>query len=95
MYLFGTIAPQYQDLLLRLQTNLENLIEPVGGVTFGTYRAFHNPERAGEGPYRFVYGELLESFLDMDVALQAEVCKGLGPSVEDVRNMVENLKRMH
>jgi DNA damage-binding protein 1 len=27
--------------------------------------------------------------------VQEEICKGLGPSVEDMRNMVEELKRMH
>ncbi len=40
-------------------------------------------------------GELVERFLDVDEETQVEICKGLGPSVEDVRNIVEELKRLH
>lgn len=31
----------------------------------------------------------------MDEETQQEVSHGLGPSVEDLRNIVEELKRMH
>lgn len=40
-------------------------------------------------------GELLERFLDVDEVVQREIVEGLGPNVEDVRNMVEELKRLH
>lgn len=46
-------------------------------------------------PFRFVDGELIERFLDVDEEVQKEICTGLGPSVEDVRNLVEELKRLH
>lgn len=40
-------------------------------------------------------GELIEKFLDVSESLQEEICKGLGPGVEEVRNLVEELKRLH
>lgn len=93
--MFGTIAPQSQDLLMQLQTNLANIIQAPGNIAHGAYRAFRNAEREGDGPFRFVDGELIERFLDLDEPTQQVVCKGLGPSVEDMRNLVEELKRVH
>jgi DNA damage-binding protein 1 len=48
-----------------------------------------------DAPYRFVDGELIERFLDLADHVQEEICRGLGPSVEDLRNLVEELKRLH
>jgi DNA damage-binding protein 1 len=70
-------------------------VHAVGGISFDGYRAFRNAEREAEKPFRFVDGELLERFLDVDEETQRVVCEGLGPSVEDMRNLVEELKRMH
>ncbi|KAJ9138437.1 DNA damage-binding protein 1a [Pleurostoma richardsiae] len=95
IYMFGTVAPHAQDLLMRFQTKLASAIDVPGGIDFKAYRAFRNAEREGDGPFRFLDGELLERYLDMDEQTQTEVCQGLGPSVEDMRNMVEELKRMH
>jgi DNA damage-binding protein 1 len=80
---------------MRFHAKLANTIKTPGNVEFASYRAFHNAEREGDGPFRFLDGELLERFLDVDDAVQEEICKGLGPSVEDMRNIVEELKRMH
>lgn len=93
--MFGTIAPHAQDLLLRFQAKLVTVIRTTGGIEFNSYRAFRNPEREGEAPDRFLDGELLERFLDVDEEVQAHICQGLGPSVEDMRNMVEELRRIH
>lgn len=93
--MFGTVAPHVQDLLLRFQTKLADTLTTTGGIEWRTYRAFRNAEREGDGPFRFVDGEMLERFLDLDEATQENVCKGLGPSVEDLRNLVEELRRMH
>lgn len=46
-------------------------------------------------PYRFVDGGFLELFLDMSETMQEEVCEGLGPSVEHMRNLVEEMRRLH
>ncbi|KXX73028.1 DNA damage-binding protein 1 [Madurella mycetomatis] len=95
IYLFGTIAPHAQDLLLRFQAKLADVVQTAGGIEFRTYRTFRNAEREGDGPFRFLDGELLETFLDVDEETQEAICQGLGPSVEDMRNIVEELRRMH
>ncbi|KAL2126924.1 hypothetical protein VTI74DRAFT_11601 [Chaetomium olivicolor] len=95
IYVFGTVAPHAQDLLLRFQTKLADAIKTTGGIDFRTYRAFRNAEREGDGPFRFLDGELLERFLDVDEATQEVICQGLGPTVEDMRNLVEELRRIH
>lgn len=93
--MFGVIAPDAQDLLMRFQTNLAAVIKPIGDIQFSEYRSFRNAEREGDGPYRFIDGEFIEKFLDMDEQAQQTVCEGLGPNVEAMRNMVEELRRMH
>lgn len=93
--MFGTLTPQSQDLLIRFQAKLATIITAPGGIEFNDYRAYQNPERAGAQPERFIDGELIERFLDLDDATQQEACRGLGPSVEAMRSMVEELKRMH
>lgn len=95
VYLFGMISPKYQDLLMRFQSKLADEIETTGTIEFSRYRSFRNEERESDGPFRFVDGELLEKFLDLDEDQQDMVCKGLGPNAEAMRNMVEQLKRMH
>ncbi|RYP60331.1 hypothetical protein DL769_008163 [Monosporascus sp. CRB-8-3] len=95
VYMFGTIAPQYQDLLIRFQTRLADVVETTGNILFSQYRSFRNEERESDGPFRFVDGELLERFLDVDEERQREIVEGLGPDVEAMRNLVEELKRLH
>lgn len=95
IYMFGTIAPQAQDLLMRFQAKLATMVKTPGSIDFRSYRGFKNAEREGDGPFRFLDGELLERFLDVDEETQEEICQGLGPSVENMRNIVEELKRMH
>ncbi|RYP73595.1 hypothetical protein DL771_003483 [Monosporascus sp. 5C6A] len=92
VYMFGTIAPQYQDLLIRFQTRLADVVETTGNILFSQYRSFRNEERESDGPFRFVDGELLERFLDVDEERQREIVEGLGPDVEALRNLVEELK---
>lgn len=103
--MFGTIAPDALDLLTRFQANLAPFVKAPGitddpsgrhsSLDFSTYRSFRNAEREGDGPFRFVDGELIERFLDVDEQTQQHICEGLGPSVEAMRNMVEELRRMH
>ncbi|KAI0132641.1 mono-functional DNA-alkylating methyl methanesulfonate N-term-domain-containing protein [Xylariales sp. AK1849] len=95
IYLFGTIAPSYQDLLIRFQTKLAGVVETTGNLKFDRYRSFRNEQREGEAPFRFIDGELIERFLDVDEKVQEEICRGLGPDVEAMRNLVEELKRLH
>ncbi|KAK4126479.1 hypothetical protein N657DRAFT_592939 [Parathielavia appendiculata] len=95
IYMFGTVAQGFQDLLLTFQARLGDVIKTAGDIEFRSYRAFRNAEREGDGPFRFLDGELLERFLDVDEATQEAICKGLGPTVEHMRNLVEELRRMH
>ncbi|KAI1779675.1 mono-functional DNA-alkylating methyl methanesulfonate N-term-domain-containing protein [Hypoxylon cercidicola] len=95
VYLFGLVAPDYQDLLIRFQNRLADVVETTGSILFSRYRSFRTEERESDGPFRFIDGEFLERFLDIDEERQTEVCEGLGPDVEAMRNLVEELKRMH
>ncbi|CAK7211264.1 hypothetical protein SBRCBS47491_001064 [Sporothrix bragantina] len=95
IYMFGTVADNAQDLLMRLQVKLEDTVKGLGKTSFSSYRGFRNQEREAGEPLRFLDGEMLERFLDLDEELQKEVAKGLGPSVEDLRNTIEELKRLH
>ncbi|KAL9128690.1 MAG: hypothetical protein Q9217_002683 [Psora testacea] len=101
VYLFGLIGPAYLDLLMRLQSALAPLVESLGDVPFQLYRAFRNQVRQEEEPERFVDGELIEGFLDLDARMQEKVVEELGVTaeekggVEGVRELVEGLRRLH
>lgn len=74
---------------------MEECVLALGNVDFKLWRSFRNDNRESEGPYRFIDGEMIERFLDMGEEQQELVCDGLGPTVEDMRNMIEELRRMH
>lgn len=74
---------------------MEECVLALGNVEFKLWRSFRNDNRESEGPYRFIDGEMIERFLDMGEEQQELVCDGLGPTVEDMRNMIEELRRMH
>lgn len=95
IHLFALIAPNKQDLLMRLQENMAPLVHSPGHVPFNKYRAFKTSVRESEEPNRFVDGELIEMFLDCSAQLQEDIVKGLGVDVEEIRSMVESLKRLH
>lgn len=80
---------------MTLQTNLGNLVVTPGDVEFAKYRAYKTQVREEEEPTRFVDGELIERFLDIDEGLQKKVCEGLGADVESVKALVEGLRRLH
>lgn len=64
-------------------------------MPFNAYRAFKNEVREAEEPFRFVDGELVEKFLDCTPAQQKEIVDGLGVGAEEVRGMIEGLRRLH
>jgi DNA damage-binding protein 1 len=80
---------------MRLQTKMAGLVVSLGNIPFNKYRAFKTEMRETEEPFRFIDGELIERFLDVSETLQEDICRGLGPSLEDLRNMIEELKRLH
>jgi DNA damage-binding protein 1 len=81
--------------LIRFQNNLVQTITSIGKINFNPYRSFRNEQREGEGPFRFIDGELIERFTDLEDEVQEEICEGLGPDVEYMRDLVEDLKRLH
>ncbi|KAK8051953.1 hypothetical protein PG993_003338 [Apiospora rasikravindrae] len=95
IYLFGTMSDSTLDLLHRLQEVLVGAIETVGELQFKGFRSFKNEQRQEVEPYRYIDGELIERFLDADEKTQEHMVKGLGPDVESIRNLVEELKRLH
>ncbi|KAL8753229.1 MAG: hypothetical protein Q9199_005198 [Rusavskia elegans] len=97
VYLFARIAPSKQDLLMRLQQAIAARVQSPGNVPFNTYRAFKNSVRESEEPFRFVDGELIEKFLDCPSNLQESICEEVGvqADVEEMRAMVEELRRIH
>ena len=99
IYLFALIAPGKQDLLIRLQGKMAEVVKSPGGVPFAKFRGFRTQVRdmGEEGPGRFVDGELIERFLDCSEDVQREVIKDLpgGMGVEEVRGLIEGLRRIH
>ncbi|KAF6823740.1 CPSF A subunit region [Colletotrichum musicola] len=102
LYVFADIKAEYQSLLLQFQERLAEVVrtlgqesDPGGGLSFMSWRGFRNAKREADAPFRFIDGELIERFLDLDEETQQAVVQGLGPTVESMRNLVEELKRMH
>lgn len=99
IYLFALIAPGKQDLLIRLQAAMAEVVVSPGGVPFGKFRGFRSAVRdeGEQGPMRFVDGELVERFLDCGEEVQRKVVEGLpgGVDVEEVKGLVEGLRRIH
>ena len=81
---------------MRLQSAMASLVQSPGNVPFGVYRGFRNQVRQQDEPYRFVDGELVEGFADLAENVQEEVVNGLGVNVavEEVRGVVESLRRL-
>ncbi|KAL0930509.1 DNA damage-binding protein 1a [Colletotrichum truncatum] len=103
LYVFADIKSEYQSLLLQFQERLAGVVKTLGqaetesgtGLSFMSWRGFRNAKRDADAPFRFVDGELIERFLDLKESDQEAIVQGLGPTVESMRNLVEELKRMH
>ena len=90
---------------MKLQSNLARVIKGVGDLEFNRFRAFSSPERTGDEPFRFVDGDFVEGFLELGEEGMREVVRpesgkesewlGEGWGVEEVRGVLENLRRLH
>jgi DNA damage-binding protein 1 len=103
LYLFALITPPYLNFLINLQSNLASQVISPGNIPFEPYRAFRNIVSEESGPVRFVDGELIQAFLDVDSKIQESVVQGLtiqkGQSVKEVSvseviDIVESLRRL-
>jgi DNA damage-binding protein 1 len=97
VYMVGSISSSFQDLLMRLQNAIAGRIEAPGYMPWAKYRAFKTEIKEADEPYRFVDGELIEMVLGLDDLVVEDVCKelGAGLTVEELRAMVEGLRRLH
>ena len=86
---------------MRLQANIAELVRSPGNIPFNSYRGYKSMVREADEPYRFVDGDLVEKFLDCGEGMQEEMCKGLPTGkegvvdVEEIRAVVEGLRRLH
>lgn len=97
VYMLGSISPEYQDLLMRLQQAVAARTQGLGYMPWAKYRAFKSEVREADEPFRFVDGELVEGFLNFTPDEMADVVGDLGGNVdvERLKGMVEGLKRLH
>jgi DNA damage-binding protein 1 len=63
-------------------------------MEFAKFRAFKNQVREEDEPMRFVDGELIERFLDVGEEVQRRAIEGLGVELEEVKGVVEGLRRL-
>ena len=81
---------------MRLQGELADRVKSPGHVPWRKWRGYRSQVREAEdGPFRFVDGELIERFLDVDAEVRASICQGLGREVEELICIVEGLRRLH
>jgi len=80
---------------MTLQSNLGALVQAPGDMDYARFRAFRNQVRQEEEPMRFVDGEFIQRFLDVGEELQRKAVEGLGMGLEEVRTLVEGLRRLH
>ena len=102
IYLFGTITPANQNMLMELQRAIAKYVLGLGDVPFMKYRAYKSAVREEDEPMRFVDGEVVELFLDVGEEVQKKVLEEMQVSmgnekamdVEGVRTIVERLRRL-
>ena len=86
-----------------LQCAMARLVEGRGGGDFMTWRAFRDRGREGEGPERFVDGEMVERFADLRVeevvgmgGLEGMGMDGVGGrDLGGLRDLVGGLRLLH
>lgn len=101
VYLLGAIGKKHADLLMQLQSNMSRVIKGVGELEFAPWRAKRTATASAEEPLRFVDGDFVERFLELGDDLQRKIVSGkkevdsLKASVDEVRALLEGLKRLH
>ncbi|RMD43799.1 hypothetical protein DV735_g1361, partial [Chaetothyriales sp. CBS 134920] len=105
IYLYGSLNPAYQDVLLRLQTGLAAKVQAPGYMPWAKYRAWKTETREENEPFRFVDGEMVEQgLLNLTDAQLTDVLRqtGLadpnpGPAVSlhEARAWGEELRRLY
>ncbi|KAJ6258970.1 hypothetical protein Dda_5865 [Drechslerella dactyloides] len=100
LFMLGLIHPNYFNTLIQCQANMAKVLRGVGDTDFNKYRAFNSKGRMPDEPFRFVDGELVEKFLDLDEEAMEMIIdpvdgESVGCTVDEMKNIVEALKRLH
>ncbi|KAL4872857.1 hypothetical protein BDV12DRAFT_126898 [Aspergillus spectabilis] len=96
IYLFASINPDYQDFLMRLQATMASRVDSLGNIFFNEFRGLRTMTRQSNEPYRFVDGELIERFLTCEPDVQKGIVDMVGGrSVDEVKVLIEALRRLH
>jgi DNA damage-binding protein 1 len=93
--IIGEIHADQVNFLLDLQAAISESIDSVGGLSHVRWRAFRAGTIRKQGPERFVDGDLLESYLDMDPEAQAAVSKQMNMTIGEIERLIESLARLH
>lgn len=96
IYLFALISQDKQDLLMRMQNKMAEVVKSPGEVKFAQFRGLQTQVRdmSEEGPSRFVDAELIEKFLDVPPPVQDAIVEDLGVELVELKGMVEALRRI-
>lgn len=99
IFMLGSISAHQQTTLTTLQEKIVQKSGTLGSLSWKGWRAPKSSHRMPSGeeakePYRFIDGEIIESFLDMDAQTQADIAEHF-MTVDAVRGIVEDLKRLH
>ena len=95
--MLGVVATLPQGLfaqLARLQAAMVAVVPGWGGFPWLQWRAFTNETRSAD-PRNFIDGDLIETFLDLKPARQAEVAAKAEMAVEEVVKLVEDMVSLH
>ncbi|RVD84441.1 uncharacterized protein DFL_006190 [Arthrobotrys flagrans] len=103
LFMLGLIHPDYFDILMKCQVNMAKVVKGIGDLDFNKYRAYNTKGIQPDEPFRFVDGELVEKFLDLDEEAMKMVIDGASDdensriecTVGEMKNIVEALKRLH
>ncbi len=79
---------------MQLQSRMADRVDNPGKLSFNKYRAPRSALRVENEPFRFVDGDLIERFVDFTETVQEDLVEGLGVDVEEVRTMVDGLRRL-
>lgn len=92
----ATLPKEDYELMLKVQTALNQVIRGVGGLRHEDWRSFVN-ERVPHGRESkgFLDGDLIESFLELRRDKMEEVARAVGLPVEEIARRVEDLQRLH
>ncbi|KAK7203264.1 CPSF A subunit region-domain-containing protein [Myxozyma melibiosi] len=102
IYLFARISPDQVNTLVSLQENLSAYIKSPGNLSLVEFRRFRNQRYNPGELQRFVDGDYIEQFLELDDDAKEAIVKGgfrgcvdLQYSAAQMTAMVEEIKRLH